>query len=369
MTKKRKTRRGSSPLFRAEALKERQRGLSAPALPAIFWRWRRHRVPLVVQTTSTDCGAACLAMVLGAFGREAPLREIREAMGIVRDGVTAQQIVRAARAFGLRAQGVRAELSTLKDLPLPAILHWDFQHFVVLAKVSRKRAEILDPAGRRAKVTFKEMNASFTGVALVFEPCQPYEGQGPKARPWTRPLRLLLQAKRQLLLVAAFSLVVQGLGLALPLLTAYVVDKVVPGKSLPGLGMAALGLGLYLASYSVAALSRSLVLLRLQVMVDERTMTGFFEHLLSLPFSFFQLRSAGDLMMRLSSNSIVRELLSQQLLSLCTDGLLIVLYLGIMMAETPLLALMVLVLAVLQVAWALISAQAMQEPVRRDILA
>lgn len=117
------------------------------------------------------------------------------------------------------------------------------------------------------------------------------------------------------------------------------------------------------------ALSRSLVLLRLQVMVDERTMTGFFEHLLSLPFSFFQVRSAGDLMMRLSSNSIVRELLSQQLLSLATDGLLVALYLGVMMATNGTLALLVLSLAAAQVAWALAGAKAMQEPVRRDISA
>jgi ATP-binding cassette, subfamily B, bacterial len=368
VTKGRKARRGSA-LFREEALKQRLRGLAVPALPALPWRGHGRRVPLVVQATSTDCGAACLAMVLGAFGREAPLREIREAMGIVRDGVTAQQIVRAARAFGLRGQGVRAELSALKDLPLPAILHWDFQHFVVLAKVSRKKAEILDPAGRRSEVTFEDLSGSFTGVALVFEPCEAYENQGRKTRPWIRPLKLLLKSKGSLSLVAVFSFVVQGLGLALPLLTAYVVDQVVPSQSLPGLRVAALGLGLYLASYGVVALSRSLVLLRLQVMVDERTMTGFFEHLLSLPFSFFQVRSAGDLMMRLSSNSIVRELLSQQLLSLATDGLLVVLYLGIMIATNGTLALLVFSLAAAQVAWALVGAKAMQEPVRRDISA
>ncbi len=369
MSKGRKARRRESPVFRAEALKRRQRGLAAAAAPALFRRWARHSVPLVVQTTSTDCGAACLAMVLRAFGREAPLRDIREAMGIVRDGVTAQQIVKAARAFGLRGQGVRAELSALRDLPLPAILHWDFQHFVVLSKISRKRAEILDPAGKRNKVTVEELSGSFTGVALVFEPLRSYEWQGRKSRPWARPLRSLLQSRSALLLVAVLSLAAQGLGLALPLLTAYVVDKVVPGKSLPGLSMAAIGLAMYLAFYGVVTLSRGLMLLRLQVMVDERTMTGFFEHLLSLPFSFFQVRSAGDLMMRISSNSIVRELLSQQLLSLVTDGLLMVFYLGIMMAANGYLALLVLALAVLQVTWAMISAKAMQGPVHRDILA
>jgi ATP-binding cassette subfamily B protein len=368
VTRGRKARRGPA-LFREEALKQRLRGIAVPALPAVPWRKRARCVPLVVQTTSTDCGAACLAMVLSAFGREAPLRKIREAMGIVRDGVTAQQIVRAARAFGLRGQGVRAELSALKDLPLPAILHWDFQHFVVLAKVSKKKAEILDPAGRRFEVTFEELSGSFTGVALVFEPCEAHESQGRKTRPWILPLKLLLRCKGTLSLVAGFSLVVQGLGLALPLLTAYVVDRVVPSQSLPGLRVAALALGVYLISYGAVALGRSLVLLRLQVMVDERTMTGFFEHLLSLPFPFFQVRSAGDLMMRLASNSVVRELLSQQLLSLATDGLLVVLYLGIMMAANGTLALLVFSLAAAQVAWALAGARAMQEPVRRDILA
>jgi ATP-binding cassette, subfamily B, bacterial len=368
VTRGRKARRGSG-LFREEALQQRQRSRAVQALRVFPWGKRRRHVPLVVQATSTDCGAACLAMILGAFGRKAPLREIREAMGIVRDGVTAQQIIRAAEVFGLRGQGVRVELSALKDLPLPMVLHWDFQHFVVLGKLSRKKAEILDPAGSRSEISLEELSGSFTGVALIFEPCEPHEDRVQKHRPWIRPLRLLLRSKESLSLVAALSLAVQGLGLALPLLTAYVVDRVVPRQSLPGLRVAVLGLGLYLAAYGAVALGRSLVLLRLQAMVDERTMIGFFEHLLSLPFSFFQVRSAGDLMMRLSSNSIVRELLSQQLLSLATDGLLVVLYLGVMMTVNRMLASLVLFLAVAQVAWALISAKVMQEPVRRDISA
>ncbi len=180
---------------------------------------------------------------------------------------------------------------------------------------------------------------------------------------------ILLERRGTLSFVALLSLAVQALGLALPLLTAYVVDRVVPAHSLPGLRVAALGLGLYLAAYGVVSLGRSLLLLGLQVMVDEHTMAGFFEHLLSLPFSFFQVRSAGDLMMRLSSNSLVRELLSQQLLSLSTDGLLVVLYLGVMMATNGSLALLVLSLALLQVVWALVEAKVMQGPVRQDIAA
>lgn len=365
--KKQRASKLRPPLFRAEALEKRLGGAPAAMPPSSLGRRRSRRVPLVVQTSSTDCGAACLAMALRAFGRDVPLKEIREAMGIVRDGVDAQQILKAARAFGLRGAGMRAELSSLKELPLPAILHWDFNHFVVLAKVTRKGAVICDPAGRRAKVTLEDLNASFTGVALVFEPAEPIAAQGRRARSWARPLRFLLESKGALALVASLSLGVQGLGLALPLLTAFVVDRVVPSRSLPGFRFAVLGMGLYLFAYGFVTVSRSLLLARLQVRVDERTMTGFFEHLLSLPFSFFQVRSAGDLMMRLSSNSVVRELLSQQLLSLATDGLLVVLYLCVMVAVSGPLALLVSLLAALQAGWALVTARAMQGPVRLDV--
>lgn len=129
-------------------------------------RQRSRRVPVVLQMNSVECGAACLAMVLGYFGRRTPIAECRERCGIGRDGVTAQTIVRAARSYGLRVRALSVEPADFTYVPLPAIVHWNFNHFVVVERWSPARVDIVDPAGGRCRLTPDEFDAGFTGVVL-----------------------------------------------------------------------------------------------------------------------------------------------------------------------------------------------------------
>ncbi len=130
----------------------------------------KRRIPVVLQMNSVECGAACLAMVLGYFGRKTRLEECRATCDPGRDGVTAQTIVAAARGFGLRTKALSVDAKGLSNVNAPCIVYWNSNHFVVLERCARGRVEIVDPAWGRRQLTPSEFETAFSGVALFFEP-------------------------------------------------------------------------------------------------------------------------------------------------------------------------------------------------------
>ena len=195
-------------------------------------RLRRRKVPYVSQMEITDCGAACLAMTLGYFGRQVSLDELRQATGTGRDGVNAYAIAEAARRYGLEARGVRVELEELELLPPASILHWEFDHFVVFEGLARDGVRVIDPGIGRDKVAREKFSRSFTGVAITFEPGEGFTRDGAEASRagasiW-RFLAPILQQRRALGAVIVASVLIQLLALAVPLLTGALIDYVLP---------------------------------------------------------------------------------------------------------------------------------------------
>ena len=141
----------------------------------------KKRSPLILQMEAAECGSACLAMVLGAHDRWITLEEARERCGTSRDGVDAAGLIEAAQSYGLNAMAFRQEPEELRDLPMPQIIHWCFNHFVVLEAVTGTTYTILDPAKGRCTVDAREFGDSFTGLTIAFEPAESFkpEGQAP----------------------------------------------------------------------------------------------------------------------------------------------------------------------------------------------
>ena len=319
----------------------------------------RRRVPFIQQLGADDCGAACLAMVLAAHGVHDVASECRALCGGGRDGVRLRALSTVAERFGLIAQPVAVAPADFSTVALPAIAHWKARHFVVVERWSSKRVTIIDPALGRQILTADDFLAGYSGVTLV---CG--AGPGLVSRPrrrvplWLDYLAAMfhdLSARSALAQIIAGSVLLQALGLAMPLFTKLIVDDVTPPGSSLSLSVIALGMGIVVVARAATSFVRSAVMLRLQTRLDARLTEGFFDHLLRLPYRFYQGRSSGDLLMRLSSNTMIRDILTTQLLSVMLDGPFALLYLVVLLVIAPTFALLVVGLSVVQAALVLAS--------------
>ncbi|MCP3963383.1 MAG: peptidase domain-containing ABC transporter [bacterium] len=311
---------------------------------------RRRRIPFVQQTTATDCGAACIAMVAGYHGKSLSLSEVREATGISRHGTSAVTLLEAGRYFGLRGRGLQIEeIDDLKYLDPGAILHWRFSHFLVLERLVKRGAWVVNPSGGRQFVPRDDLERSFTGVALTFEPGDDFEPEAAKGQGVWPYVRRFLSESGLLVRILVTSAFVHALALAIPLLTGLLVDRIVPRGDLRLLSVLAVGVAGIIGFNLLADLVRSFLLIHLRTRLDARLALEFLDHMVDLPYLFFQLRSAGDLIMRLNSNSTIREMLTSGTLSAVLDGVMVSLYLLLLLAASPKIGLLVALLGILRV--------------------
>ncbi|MFB1483882.1 peptidase domain-containing ABC transporter [Corallococcus sp. RDP092CA] len=321
-----------------------------PVLRRLGPRPAARRMPFVQQVSVSECGAACLSMVLAWYGREVPLEEVRDVMGVSISGVSALDILDTAHRYGLRGRGTRLELEDLEFLPTGSILHWDFRHFVVFERLRAGWVDIVDPAMGRRSLPLEQFRRHFTGVAVLLEPSDTFEPAKRPPRTVWRYAHHLLGQRALLFRILATSVMVQVFALGPPLLVGLVTDRVIPRGDRPLLWVMGAGsVGLLLFQF-LTSLVRSHLLLHLRTEFDVRVTLGFLEHLMELPYVFFQQRTAGDLSNRLNSNSIVRELLTSGALSGLLDGSMVLAYLAVLLVASPTLCALVVVLGLLQVA-------------------
>lgn len=322
-----------------------------PALGRLRLARRQRRVPYVQQVTPSDCGAACMTMVLAYHGKHLRLDDVRAVTGFGRDGADALSLLKAGRWFGLRGRGLKVEnLDDLRYLERGSILHWEFNHFVVLAGFRKKGLVVVDPAAGPRFVSREELERAFTGVVLTFQPSEQFEtSRRDRLRLW-RYAQRILSGNGLLSRVAVTSVLIQVFALGVPFLVGVLVDRVVPSGDYTLLAVLGAGLGVIVVFYLAATLLRSYLLLQMRTQLDAQMTLDFLDHLVALPYAFFQKRSAGDLMMRLNSNATIRELLTSSVLSGILDGVLVSVYLMLLFVTSLEIGLLVVFLGALRVA-------------------
>ena len=336
-------------------------------------RRRVRRIPVRFQAQTSDCGAACLAMVLALHGVDIPVSELREATATGRDGVSARRLLEVARTYGFHGRGLKVSVENLRDLPPGTILFWNFNHFVVLEGVRGSWVHLVDPQHGRRRMTLEAVGAAFTGVALQITPALDDAGGKPRrtlrasrsadgsarsagtAGPWHYVRYFLPHSRRHWIPFTLCSLLLLGFGLATPLATQYLIEHVAPGRPLHGAGLLGVGLILLVTVYLILQFLRSLSFLSVQTAVDERVTLGILDRLFSLPYGFFSSRTPGDLHQRVRTSSTVRQVLSASAFSSMFDGLLVLVYMALLLVADPLLALLVIVVALAQVTVLLLS--------------
>ena len=308
---------------------------------------RRARTPLMLQLTETECGAVCLGIVLAHFGRWVSVEELRETCSVGRDGCSAADIFRAAQRYGLEARGWRRQPKHLRSMPLPMIVFWEFNHFVVLEGFRGDRFLINDPGSGHRTVSAEEFDRAFTGVTLTFQPKPEFRPGGVRPGLLHRILPWLRDVKEPLAFAMCCGLLLTLPSLAMPFLLGLFVDFVLSGRepswsgALTGslVGAAAL---LYLLTW---LRERCLRLLSVRLAIDHGA--RFMERLFRLPMGFFTHRLSGDLTSRIQLLDMVSNVAAHHLAGISIEIVTSMAFLGLMLAYDPLLCAVVVGLGVL----------------------
>jgi NHLM bacteriocin system ABC transporter peptidase/ATP-binding protein len=284
-----------------------------------------------MQMEALECGAACLAMVLGFYGRWVPLEVIRSDCGVSRDGSKAKNILCAARQYGLKAQAYRYEPDDFKEKsPYPCIIHWNFNHFVVLCGLTDKWAYINDPGRGEIRVTREEFDRSFTGIALMFEETAAFQKGGKPASITEFVKKRLKGTQSMFVFLVLLSLLGFGAGLLSPTFARVFVDYILPGQN-PGLTAPFFALlALSVAAVLLIHYLQAQYLLKINGKLAVTAGARFMWHILRLPVLFFSQRQAGDLLLRQRMNESIAGGIMQRLAPALLNGVMVVLYLVLM---------------------------------------
>jgi NHLM bacteriocin system ABC transporter peptidase/ATP-binding protein len=287
---------------------------------------KRRRVPTVLQMEAVECGAASLCMILSYFGRIVPLEECRAECGVSRDGSKANNVLKAARKYGLDAKGFKYELEDLYNLEYPAVLFWNANHFLVLEGFKGDKACLNDPAQGPRQVTIDELDSSFSGVVLTFKAGPEFTPGGEKPSLAGALRRRLRGSEMALAFVLLCGLFLVVPGLVIPTFSRVFVDEFLVANRASIVKPLLLGMGLTLALQAVLTWLQRYYLLRLETKLALSNSAAFFNHILRLPVGYFAQRFAGEIGSRVAINDKVAGIVSGKLATTAIDCFLVVFY-------------------------------------------
>ncbi|WP_435880409.1 NHLP family bacteriocin export ABC transporter peptidase/permease/ATPase subunit [Streptomyces zaomyceticus] len=302
---------------------------------------------------AVECGAAALAMVLAHYGRFVALEELRIACGVSRDGSRASNLLKAARSYGLQAKGMQMDLAALADVAAPAVLFWEFNHYVVYEgmgrRLGRRGVYVNDPGKGRRFVPMDEFDTSFTGIVLTFEPGPGFRRGGRRPGVMAALPARLRGTSGTMAAAVVSSLLLVVVGAWVPALSRTYIDMFLIGNrtSLLGVLFAAMATALVLTA-TLTALQQA-NLLRGRIISSTLGSARFLRHLLRLPLAFYAQRNPADLVQRLQSNDAVAETLARDLAAAGVDAVVVLLYAVLLWTYDPQLTVVGVLIALLNV--------------------
>jgi len=298
----------------------------------------RPATPVILQSEAAECGLACLAMVAAAHGLHVDLATLRQRFSISLKGATMADLSAMAHAMRLQPRAVRAEPDQLDQLPLPAILHWDFNHFVVLVKVGAKGVVIHDPARGLRRLPLAELSRHFTGVALELTPDAAFRPRELRREITLRQLLgRVVGLRRSLSQILVLALVLEFFVLLSPFFMQWVVDDVLVSADRDWLLTLGIGFALLVGIQAATAAIRSWAVLHLSATLNLQWLGNVFAHLMRLPLGWFERRHLGDIWSRFFAVQEIQKTLTTSFLEVLLDGLLVVATLAMMWIYSPLL--------------------------------
>ena len=298
------------------------------------------KVPVVMQMEDLECGAASLTMILAYYRKWLPLEQVRADCGVSRDGSNARNVLKAARSYGLIAKGYRYEPEDLKkNGKFPCIIHWNFNHFLVLNGFRNDKAYLNDPAKGSYSVSMEEFDRSFTGICMMFEPDENFEPGG-------KPKSMLSFARKRLVgagIAVAFlvltSVISSLLGVIQPVFSRIFMDRLLTGQNPDWLYPFIFALALFSAVQIIIAWIQAVWSLKIDGKLAVTGSAVFMWKVLRMPMEFFSQRMAGDILQRQGSNAAIAGTLVNTFAPLALSAIMMVFYLVLMIRYSPLLTL------------------------------
>ncbi len=284
----------------------------------------KRRLPVIHQAESSECGLACLAMVCSYFGQNVNIMALRQLFSISSRGSSILTLRQLSSQLAMSSRVLSVELDQLNLVKKPCILHWDFNHFVVLAGVRKNKYIIHDPAAGRREVTKDEMSRLFTGIVLELWPGSEFT---PQVEHKKISLRNLIKSIHgitgTLTKIFSIALVIEAMGFLLPIGTQLVMDHVIPASDSGLLALICTGLIIMVLLKTLLSLLKSWITLKMSTLINVQWQSGLFSHLLSLPVSYFERRKLGDIQSRFGSLNTIQTTFTSSLVGAIIDGMLI----------------------------------------------
>ncbi len=296
-----------------------------------FFGGGRVKVPTILQMEATECGAAALAMVLAHYDLWIPLEKLRAECGVNRDGSKASSVIRAARNRNCEADGYRWTVDDLIELipekPFPLIIHWEFNHFVVLEGIKDGKAYLNDPAMGRRTVPMDEFRTSYTGVSLYIEPGEGFKKEGHRYNVFKDMARKLLEDRWAALFILILELCAIIPGLAGPVMSQIFMDEILTRKHLDWMTNFCIAMGISFVLSGIISWLRAVVLTQWQRKLTLADSSSYFWHLLKLPMQFFHQRYAAEVAGRVGFNESIAGVLSGPAATAVLDMFVAIFYL------------------------------------------
>ncbi|MBE9180623.1 peptidase domain-containing ABC transporter [Oculatella sp. LEGE 06141] len=309
-----------------------------------LWQRVTRRYPFFEQQSASDCGAACLVMVGRYWDKRFNLNRLRDIANVDRNGASLRGLAVAAESIGFSTRPVKASLDKLAQQTLPAIVHWEGKHYIVVFEVSHDRVIVGDPAIGQRSLSYRDFKAGWNGYTLLLQPTALLKQAEEASRPFWQFFELIKPHRLVLFEVFITSLLIQVFGLVTPLLTQLLLDRVVVQRS--NLTLTAVGLGLLVFGvFRVAMMGlRQYLLDHTANRIDLALVVGFISHTFRLPLQFFESRYVGDIISRIQENQKIQRFLTGEALSILLDLLTVFVYLGLMFWYSWKMALLTLVI-------------------------
>lgn len=308
------------------------------------------KVPVILQMEALECGAASLAMVLAYYKKFVPLERLRSDCNVSRDGSTAKYISLAAKHHGLDAKGYRMSVENIKEqTDFPMIIHWNFNHFVVLCGFKGNKAVINDPAGGRVTVDMEEFDRSYTGIALKFKPSESFVPSGKPKSVWGFIKNRLTGCAAPMTFILTMGFILSVISLIKPVFYKIFTDEILIGGGHDKMNYLILAMVITLAAGLIAEGLRGIYLARLQAKMSIGSSSSFMWHVLRLPVEFFSQRFAGDIASRQQSNNAIAAALCTSLAPVILDVIMIGIYLAVMLFYNVPMAMIGIAMAVINI--------------------